>query len=72
MIYFLFFISATALGLLLTPVIKKLAKNRRILDLPDQNRKLHKNPTPLLGGTALYLSFLAALVVYLFFGHPRF
>ncbi len=72
MMYLLFFLLALLLSLGITPVIKKLAWCRRVLDLPDQSRKLHPNPTPLLGGAAVYLSMLVALLAYFEFGHPDF
>jgi UDP-GlcNAc:undecaprenyl-phosphate GlcNAc-1-phosphate transferase len=38
---------------------------RRIVDFPDDERKFHKNPTPTLGGFAVFTSFF---LVTLFFG----
>lgn len=45
-----------------TPVIRQLAFRLGALDCPDY-RKLHKTPTPLLGGVAIYLGFMAALAM---------
>jgi UDP-GlcNAc:undecaprenyl-phosphate GlcNAc-1-phosphate transferase len=72
MSYLSFFLLTAALATLLTPLVKKLAVRRRILDLPDKTRKLHNQPTPLLGGLAIYLSLLISLLAYFQFGHPNF
>jgi len=48
--------SALILSLILTPVFKSVAWRLKILDLPDGG-KIHSQPTPLLGGAAIYSSF---------------
>jgi len=63
LIYFLPFILSFVLALVLTPLVRKLAFKKNILDLPDTDRKLHKNSTPLLGGLAVFASFLITLIV---------
>lgn len=45
---------------LFTPMIIKLAKKSGIVDIPNY-RKVHKVPTPLLGGLAIYFSFLVGV-----------
>src|ERR1051326_7584921 len=70
--YILYFLTATILSLLITPVIKRLTTRAKILDFPVSERKIHKQPIPLLGGAAVYLSFLLALLAYIQFGHPDF
>jgi UDP-GlcNAc:undecaprenyl-phosphate GlcNAc-1-phosphate transferase len=37
---------------------KKISKKTKLLDRPDRIRKLHKKPTPLLGGIMAFSSFL--------------
>jgi len=70
MTYLFFFVLALLLSLGLTPAIKQLVKRWQILDLPNLPRKVHPMPTPLLGGLAIYLSFIVALAIYLQFGNP--
>jgi UDP-GlcNAc:undecaprenyl-phosphate GlcNAc-1-phosphate transferase len=48
-----------ALTVALVPIAKWLAKTLRVIDKPS-GRKIHTNPTPLLGGLAVY----AAMVIY--------
>ena len=45
----------------LTPVVGRLAQATGVLDHPNA-RKVHKAPTPLLGGLAVYLAFLTAIL----------
>jgi UDP-GlcNAc:undecaprenyl-phosphate GlcNAc-1-phosphate transferase len=72
MIYFFYFLLACLLALVFTPWVKTLAGKLKILDVPQAPRKTHQRVTPLLGGLAVYLSFLAGLGVYLFFGEADF
>lgn len=51
------------LAVFLTPFIKKLAWKFKIIDYPIEGRKIHKQPTALLGGVAVFLSFLVVLGV---------
>ncbi|HVY67525.1 MAG TPA: MraY family glycosyltransferase [Patescibacteria group bacterium] len=72
MTYLLLFLLAAAAALLLTPLIKRLAARWGILDVPNAGRKLHPNPTPLLGGAAVYSAFFLSLLAYLHFGRVDF
>lgn len=49
------------LSFLLTPVFRKIAARLSILDQPSQ-RKVHKDPTPLLGGAAIYIAFTTSIL----------
>ncbi len=56
------FVLAVALGALLTRFFIYLANKFRILDYPKAERKIHSEPIPLLGGSAIYLSFLLVVL----------
>ncbi len=56
------------LAVILTPLIKKIAWKFRILDYPNEKRKIHQQPTALLGGLAVFLSFLVVLIIIWLFG----
>lgn len=43
---------------LLTSIARRVAPALAIVDKPDGRRKIHSNPTPLMGGVAIYLAFL--------------
>ncbi|MTK11967.1 MAG: undecaprenyl/decaprenyl-phosphate alpha-N-acetylglucosaminyl 1-phosphate transferase [Clostridiaceae bacterium] len=46
-----------------TPIIKKFAVKIKVIDIPKDNRRVHKKPIPLLGGLAIYFSFVLTLVL---------
>jgi UDP-GlcNAc:undecaprenyl-phosphate GlcNAc-1-phosphate transferase len=48
---------------LLTPLIAMFAKRSGVLDVPDTARKIHRSPTPLLGGVAVFLAFAVPTVL---------
>ncbi|MFN3550192.1 MAG: glycosyltransferase family 4 protein [Endomicrobiia bacterium] len=55
-------ILAFSISHFLTPFTIKYAFKYRILDIPDNNRKIHKNPTPRIAGIAVYIGFLLTLL----------
>lgn len=57
------FLTALALSLVATPACEWLARRLGILDQPAE-RKLHRTPTPLLGGVAVYVSFAVATLAF--------
>lgn len=62
--YVLAFIVAFAVSVLATPVVKKLAFKIGAVDVPKDERRIHKKPTALLGGLAIYLGFIASLLLF--------
>ncbi|MBW1705904.1 MAG: undecaprenyl/decaprenyl-phosphate alpha-N-acetylglucosaminyl 1-phosphate transferase [Deltaproteobacteria bacterium] len=54
------FLFSFALSFILTPVFGWIARRFNILDIPNE-RKIHTNNTPLLGGAAIMISFCASL-----------
>lgn len=71
--YVLFFLLSLFLSVLFTPWIKRLATNCGIIDYPGAApRKTHPNPTPLLGGAAVFLAFAVSLGAYLLTGRADF
>ena len=51
---------------LFIPFVKRIAKHIGAIDIPNE-RKVHKNPIPRLGGLGIYAGFLLG---YMLFGHP--
>lgn len=47
----------------LTPFVKKFAVKIKVIDIPKDNRRIHKKPIPLLGGLAIYFSFILTLIL---------
>lgn len=64
-IYFVSFALAFFVSFVATFLVSRVAMRRKIVDVPDTERRFHKNPTPTLGGIAIYASFL---LVTLFLG----
>ncbi len=61
---FTLILSSALIALWVTPLILKIAIKAKIFDSPGQHKK-HKNPTPQLGGIALYIAFLIPISLYL-------
>lgn len=57
----LFFISLV-ITLLFTPQARRLATALGAVDIPDNERRVHKTPTPRMGGVAIYVAFLLTLL----------
>ena len=63
-IYLVTLLAAFFVTYLVTPVVRVFASKVRAVDIPN-NRKVHTQPVPLLGGLAIYFGFLAALALAL-------
>lgn len=69
-VYFGSFALAFIISFVATFLVSRLAIRKKILDYPDQTRKFHDQPTPFLGGLAVYISFvLVTLIVGVLLGH---
>mgnify|MGYP001041360005 FL=1 len=60
--YVLILTSALILAVGATPLVQRLARRTGMVDKPSA-RKVHSVPTPLLGGLAIYLAVIVALVL---------
>lgn len=58
-----------SLSFCMNPAFAWLAKKLNILDIPDE-RKLHKEATPLLGGAAVFVGFSVAILTNGIFSKP--
>ena len=47
-----------------TPIVKKLAFKIGAVDVPRDNRRMHKEPIPRLGGLAIIFGFLVAILCF--------
>ncbi|KZL90083.1 MraY family glycosyltransferase [Clostridium magnum] len=54
---------SVAISAILTPFVKKFAIKMKVIDIPKDNRRIHKKPIPLLGGLAIYFSFILTLIL---------
>lgn len=55
---------AFAISLCFTPIAIKIAHHVKAIDIPNDERRIHKKPTPLLGGLAIFLSVMVSLVIF--------
>lgn len=55
---------AFAISLAATPFVKNLAYKIGAVDVPDDERRVHKRPIPRLGGLAIFYGFLVALLCF--------
>jgi UDP-GlcNAc:undecaprenyl-phosphate/decaprenyl-phosphate GlcNAc-1-phosphate transferase len=58
----LLFACALALSLAITPAVRIAALRWRLVDWPDQRRKIHSVPVARIGGAAVFLAYLGACV----------
>ncbi len=61
--YMLILLSALVVALGIMPYVRQVAIQRGFIDHPDR-RKVHTRPIPRLGGAAIYLACIAALVAF--------
>ena len=61
--YLILFVISSLSTLLLTPLVRRKARQWGSIAVPDQGRHIHATPTPRLGGIAIYLGFLFALSI---------
>ncbi|MFH1612431.1 MAG: MraY family glycosyltransferase [bacterium] len=71
--YLYFFLFSFIVSYFFMPIMRKLAFLFKILDAPGE-RKVHKNPIPLLGGFGIFFSliFVISLHFFLFFKFKQF
>ena len=62
-VYMLIFGSALLFALGATPLARRVASHLGVMAQPS-TRKIHTRPIPLLGGAAIYLAFVAALLLF--------
>ncbi len=52
------------IAFLATPLVKSLAYKVGAIDVPKDNRRMHKEPIPRLGGLAIFIAFLFSTIVF--------
>ncbi|MEM8866547.1 MAG: MraY family glycosyltransferase [Planctomycetota bacterium] len=61
--YAMAFVVGIAVSLIVTPIVRSVARRINFVDNPDGGRKNHKEPVALGGGVAVFLSMLVAIAV---------
>ncbi len=62
MLFFTAILSAFMVTFMILPIIIKVTKSIKLLDLPDR-RKVHIEGTPSMGGIAIFLGFMMAIMI---------
>lgn len=62
---------AAAVALATTPLVKMLAGKVGAVDIPKDNRRMHDHPIPRLGGLAIFLGFLIAVLLLIPLDTPK-
>jgi len=62
-IYILAIITAL-ISIIATPLVKKLAIKVNAIDVPKDERRVHTKPIPVMGGLAIYISFVIGTILY--------
>ncbi len=57
-------VSACVVTYLLTPAVKLFANKIGAIDVPKDNRRMHKKPIPRMGGLAIFLGFFFAVLLF--------
>lgn len=55
--------SSFLISLFITPLMRTVAIKKNVVDMPN-DRKSHKSPTPLLGGVAICISAVIAILIF--------
>ncbi len=63
--------AAFILCIILTPLCRDIFLKLNLVDLPDNDRKLHAGPIPRMGGIPIALSYVGALALMLAFAPPQ-
>ncbi|TJX13392.1 undecaprenyl/decaprenyl-phosphate alpha-N-acetylglucosaminyl 1-phosphate transferase [Tissierella creatinini] len=59
------FIIAIIISLILTPLIRKFAFKIGAIDIPKDERRVHKEPMPLMGGLAIYFAVVITSLIFI-------
>ena len=55
---------AAGVSFLATPLVKLLAYKVGAVDVPKDNRRMHKVPIPRLGGLAIFIAFMFSVLIF--------
>jgi UDP-GlcNAc:undecaprenyl-phosphate GlcNAc-1-phosphate transferase len=58
------FFAAGGLSYFFTPFVKRFAHVVGAIDVPKDNRRMHKKPIPRLGGLGIFLAFLCVVMLF--------
>ena len=59
------FFVAVFISFIITPLVRKFAFRIGALDIPKDERRVHKEPMPLIGGIAIYIGVVVSCLMFL-------
>ena len=63
------FALACLVSYLMTPHVKTFAEKIGAIDIPKDERRIHDHPIPRMGGLAIFMGFMASVIVFLSFSN---
>ncbi|NEU06090.1 glycosyltransferase family 4 protein [Clostridium senegalense] len=60
---FLLMVLTAIISAWITPIVKKIAIKFGAIDVPDDDRRIHKKPIPRMGGVAIYIAFILGVII---------
>ena len=63
--YIIPFFVAIFISLIATPLVKVFAVKVGAIDIPKDERRIHKKPMPLMGGLAIYIGIVVSSLIFL-------
>src|SRR5690242_16779111 len=61
--YIYVFYAAFIVSFVFTPIMRAVAMHYKVIDRPDQLRKMHSEPVAYLGGVAVFLGWISGLAL---------
>ena len=55
---------ALVVSFLSTPIVKSFAYKLGAIDVPKDNRRMHKTPIPRMGGLAIFFGFIISILIF--------
>lgn len=59
------FIIAGLISFISTPLVRRLAFKIGAVDIPKDNRRVHKEPMPLIGGLAIFIGVIITMLIFM-------
>jgi len=53
------------ISFVLTPIVRRIAIKTGAMDIPKDNRRVHKEPMPLIGGLAIFFAVIIVTLIFL-------
>ncbi|MGV8980039.1 glycosyltransferase family 4 protein [Clostridium sp.] len=62
--FYILAIITALISFIITPLVKKFAIRINAIDVPKDERRVHCKPVPVMGGLAIYISFVIGVILY--------